>query len=150
MPQSSNSGPRFASLCGSFSDLVPQTWRQKVYSDFVEVESIFRSKKLFAVHKPFDAAGSKLAFPLPGVKVKIAGKPRYHGRFTKSREKSRQARASRDPAESRLTNSDISELLAMEPDSASQPLQRAFRLLNPCIRVDKPGSAGAGPKAQAD
>ena len=56
----------------------------------------------------------------------------------KSREKSRQARASLDPAQSRLTNSDISELLAMEPDNASQPLQRAFRLLNPCMRVDKP------------
>jgi hypothetical protein len=48
-------------------------------------------------------------------------------RSTKSRETSLQARASLEPAESSLTNADIRELLATEADSASQPLQRAFR-----------------------
>jgi PHP domain len=38
-----------------------------------------------------------------------------------------QALAPADPAEPSITNSEISELLAIEAESASQPLQRAFR-----------------------
>ncbi len=43
------------------------------------------------------------------------------------RAKSGHALAPADPAEPSVTNSEISELLAIEAESASQPLQRAFR-----------------------
>src|ERR1700680_1070046 len=48
-------------------------------------------------------------------------------RSTHARERSGRELTSADPAESFLTNSDISELLAIEADGASQPIQRAFR-----------------------
>lgn len=48
-------------------------------------------------------------------------------RSTNVREESRPAMSPPNSAEFSLTNADISELLATEADTASQPLQRAFR-----------------------